>query len=274
MGRTVRVALLLCASSALFGCPQADNVTSAEAQQALEESSVDSQAAALTSASFELSTSFTIGQAAEQAAQQVRDYVQSQLPCAQVTLQGATLSIEYGALAGNCVFHGHTFKGTHTITVQKNEMNGVVVQHTWTGFHNDKVSVTGNATVTWTLADPSRHVMHQLTWTRLSDGLMGMGSGDRTQKPLAGGITEGFEVDGSRSWQGKNGKWDLDINQVQMRWTDPAPQSGSFVLRTPAGKTITLVFERIDDSTIGVTASGGSRSVTLKIGKLGAISAR
>ncbi len=272
MARITACAALL-AVGLLTGCPR-DNLTAAEAQQALEESSVDVQAAALTSASFELATDFTIGQAADQAAQQVRDYVQSQLPCAQVTLEGATLVIEYGALPGNCELHGHTLRGTHTIEVQKDAMDAVVVKHSWDALSDGKLSVSGTATVTWTPADPSRHVVHQLTWTRLSDNRTGTGSGDRTQKPLAGGIAEGFEVSGSRSWQGQGGRWDLDIDRVQMRWTDPAPQSGSFVLHTPSGKSMTLVFSRIDDNTIGVTASGGQRSIELEIGKLGAISSR
>ena len=116
--------------------------------------------------------------------------------------------------------------------------------------------------------------MHDLTWTRLSDGRTGHGSGDRTQRPLDGGLVEGFEVDGSRTWEGKRGRWDLDIDHVEMRWADPVPQAGSLVLQTPFDKTVTLEFERIDANTIGVSASAGNRSIELKVGKLGAVSAR
>jgi hypothetical protein len=139
---------------------------------------------------------------------------------------------------------------------------------------NGRFSVSGNAEVTWNLKNPSRHIVHTLTWTRLADGRTGTGSGDRIQKPLAGGISEGFSVAGTRSWQGQHGHWQLDINDVEMRWADPAPQAGSLVLTTPADKTITLVFERVDADTIGVTASGGNRSFELKVTKLGAVSSK
>jgi hypothetical protein len=272
MRATTRCALI--ALGSLIGC-RVDAVTAEEAQQALEESSIDSQAAALSSASFELSTNFTIGDAAENAAQHIYDFVQSQLPCAKLTLQGgATLTIEYGAQPGNCTFHGHTFQGKHTIEVARNQTDGVIVKHSWDKLGNGRISVTGDAEVTWSSLEPSRHVVHHLTWTRLADGRTGTGSGDRVQKPLPGGIVEGFSVDGTRSWQGQRGGWDLEINHIETRWTDPVPQNGSFVLHTPANKTITLVFERIDSDTIGVTASGGHRSIALKVNSLGTISRR
>jgi hypothetical protein len=249
-------------------------LTSEEAQQALEESSIDAQAAALTSASVEVSTDFTIGQAAEQAAEQIRDFVQSQLPCAEITLQDATLRVEYGARAGGCSFKGHTFAGVHSIHVERNDEQDVEVTHTWEDFNNGRISVSGDATVTWSLDEPSRHVVHELTWTRLSDGRMGVGTGDRTQRPLSGGLSEGFEVDGERAWEGEHGRWDLTIDHIEMRWTDPVPQAGSWVLETPFDKTITLEFERIDEDTIGVTASGDDRSVELKVNRVGLISRR
>jgi hypothetical protein len=271
MSKTLGTALL--GALLLFGC-RFDPLTGEEAQDSLEESSVDAQAAALTSASIEISTDFTIGDAVEKAADHVRKFVNSQLPCAEITLEGATLTIEYGALPGNCTFRGHTFAGTQTISVERNEDKEVLVKHTWKDFNNGRISVTGHADVTWNLEDPSRRIVHELTWTRLSDGRTGKGSGDRTQRPLAGGLAEGIEVDGSRSWEGKRGKWDLDIDHIEMRWVDPAPQAGSLVLTTPKDKTVTLVFERADDDTINVTATGGQRNILLKINKLGLISRR
>lgn len=266
-------AWLMVGTGLLAGC-QLNALTREEAQESLEESSVDSQAAALTGASVEISTDFTIGEAAQRAAERIRTFVQSQLPCAEITLAEATLSIEYGAKPGNCVFRGHRFSGLHEVSVERNEASDVVVHHRWDELSNGRISVSGEATVTWTLDDPSRRIEHELTWTRLADGRTGTGSGDRIQKPLAGGIAEGFSVDGSRAWEGPRGRWDLDINTIEMRWTDPVPQAGSWVLVTPHDKTITLAFERIDEDSIAVTASGGERSIDLKINKLGAISRR
>ena len=262
---------ILLAAGAIASCT-GESLSDDEAQQALEESSIDSQAAALTSASVELSTDFTIGQAAANTAAHIRDFVHSQLPCAEVELQDATLTVHYGKLPGNCTFRGHLFAGTHAIHVEKNQEAGVVVTHTWDDFNNGRISVSGEAEVTWSRKEPSRRIVHTLTWTRMSDGRTGKGSGDRTQRPLAGNLATGIEVDGSRAWEGERGRWELDIDHVQMRWTDPAPQSGALVLQTPFDKTVTFEFTRIDESTIGVTANSGSRSVELKIGKFGVVS--
>lgn len=250
-------ALALVAIAVAVGCQA---LTRAEAAEALEEAEVASQAQALTSSSVEISTSFTIGMAAEDAAAELRSFIETQLPCAQITLMNATLTIEYGANPGSCTYRGQTYGGVHQITLMRNEMDDVVVSHRWEDFHNDTVTVTGTAMVTWSFDDPSRHVVHELTWTRLSDGRMGTGSGDRTQRPLEGGILDGFSVDGERSWEGESGLWTLDIDNVEMRWVDAVPQAGSYTLTTPAAKMLSLSFARVDSTTIGVTITNGART--------------
>jgi hypothetical protein len=268
--RNLAIALLSLLLVAL-GC-KVEHLTSEEARETLEESSIASQAEALTAASVEISTDFTIGQAVERAAEEIRGFVGSQLPCAEITLANATLTIEYGARAGNCVYRGHTFSGRHVIAVESNEERDVIVQHTWDALSNGRVSVTGEATVTWSREDRSRHIVHELTWTRLSDGKSGVGTGNRTQTALAGGITEGIEIDGTRAFETERGRWELDIDHVQMRWIDPVPQSGAYELETPFDKTVRMTFERIDEDSIGVTVSSGDRSIALQINKLGLIS--
>jgi hypothetical protein len=263
--------LLLVSLAIAAGC-RVDHLTSEEARESLEESSVASQAEALTAASVEISADFTIGEAVQRAAEQIRSFVESQLPCAEITLSNATLSIEYGGRPGNCVYRGHTFSGTHEISVESNEEHDVIVQHSWDELSNGKVSVTGEATVTWSLEDKSRHIVHQLHWTRLSDGRTGTGTGNRTQRALEGGIAEGIEVDGSRGWETDRGRWELTIDRVQMRWQDPVPQSGAYVLATPFDKTVKLAFARIDEDSIAVTATSGDRSLELRISRLGVIS--
>jgi hypothetical protein len=256
-----------------IGC-KVEHLTSEQARETLEESSIASQAEALTAASVEISTDFTIGQAVERAAEEIRTFVGSQLPCAEITIANATLTIEYGARPGNCVYRGHTFSGTHTIAVESNEERDVIVQHDWDGLSNGRVSVTGEATVTWSREDRSRHIVHELTWTRLSDGKSGVGTGNRTQTALAGGIAEGIELDGTRAFETERGRWELDIDQVQMRWIDPVPQSGAYELETPFDKSVRMTFERIDEASIGVTVSSGDRSIALQINRLGLISRR
>jgi hypothetical protein len=228
----------------------------------------------LTAASVEVATDFTIGQAAERAAGQVRDFVASQLPCAALALNGHALTIEYGRNPGHCSFRGHRFAGTHIVSIERDEADQVVVHHEWEDFNNGRVSVTGTAVVTWNLDSPSRRIEHELTWTRMSDRRNGTGSGDRTQRPLGGGLIEGFAVDGARAWDGPRGHWQLDIDGIEMRWTDPVPQAGSWTLTTPQDKVISLEFERLDGDTIGVTASSDDRSIELKVNALGIVTRR
>lgn len=259
-GSKLAVAAVLGTFGLIGGIGCGAELTREEAADALEEAQVSSQAEALTSSSVEISTNFTIGGAVEAAAAELRTFVETQLPCAQVTLTGATLSIEYGARPGSCTYRGQTYHGTHTIAVMRNEMSDVVVNHTWTAFQNDQVSVTGSATVTWSFANRTRHVVHELTWTRLSDGRMGTGRGDRTQQPLTGGLIEGFSVDGTRSWDGASGHWALDIDSVEMRWIDPVPQSGTYTLDTPYGAAISMSFLRVSPTGIQVTIDNGRRT--------------
>lgn len=258
------------APAALTGCP-AQGMTLDEAGKALEEVGIEAQASALTNGTIEISTNFTIGQAAEAAAEELRTFVETQLPCAAITLEGSTLTVEYGAKEGNCVYRGQTYSGVHSITVTKNEEGEVIVDHVWDNMKNQTVSVTGTAHVTWNLKDPSRHVIHELEWTRLSDNRKGVGSGDEIQKPLAAGLVEGFSVDGERSWEGESGDWDLGIHQIEWRWQDPIPQAGSYDLTAPDGKTATLSFSRVDEDSIEAKFVTGKNEWVFVVNKLGFI---
>jgi hypothetical protein len=270
--RTIAVAFLIPAALSASSCRKQEEMTTAEALQAVEEASVSGDAENVTSGSIEITTDFTIGQAAEAAAQEISAFVTSQLPCAGITLSGATLTVEYGKNAGNCTYKGNTYSGTHEITVTKNDMSDVVVNHTWTKLSNGRVEVTGTAEVTWSATDQTRHVVHELDWTRLSDGKTGTGTGDRTQKALAGGLVEGFQVDGSRTWTGAGGTWDLSIEGVQFRWVDPVPQAGTYRLASPKDRSISMTFNRVDEDTIKVTVTSGAKSFNFDVSKAGAVS--
>jgi hypothetical protein len=254
-GSATRVAVLGGALS-LGACGA---LTREEAATALEELEASADATALTGSSVEIATSFTIGQAVEDAAQEIRSFVESQLPCAEVTVSGATLTIAYGARPGTCTFRGQTYAGTHAITVMRNEMDDVVVSHAWTDFRNQTVEVDGSAMVTWSFDDQTRHVSHTLTWVRASDGRTGTGTGDRTQGVLSGGLLEGFTESGERTWTGEEGRWALSIEGVEMRWIDPVPQAGRYVLDTPFAKQLTASFARTGPRTIHVTITSGPR---------------
>ncbi len=258
----------------LTACPKegADGpMTQAEAKEAIDESTIESQASALTTSSIEISTNFTIGEAVQDAAAELRTFIETQLPCAEITLSDATLTVEYGKKAGNCTYRGQTFSGSHSVTVSKNEEAQVLVAHKWTDFSNGRVKVTGTANVTWDIDDQYRRVEHELKWTRLSDGRTGVGTGDRTQKPLPEGLAVGIQVDGSRTWTGPRGKWDLAIEGVQMRWQDPVPQAGTYRLASPKGRSLVLSFARVDEDTIEVSLSSGERSFKFNVNSLGTV---
>ncbi len=260
---------------ALAACPNnkkdEDRLTLAEASEAVTEISFASQAENLTSASVEISTNFTIGKAVQNAAQEIKTFVASQLPCAQITLEDATLTIIYGALPGNCTYKGHKFEGSHSVSVKANDDAQVLVHHEWTAFSNGKVTVDGTADVTWDLSEKSRRVAHTATWTRNLDQYMVTGSGDRTQSLLEGGLLEGIQVDGSRNWKTPRGEWDLAIDKVQMRWIDPVPQSGSYTLVTPKNKSLSLSFDRIDEDSIKVTVASKNGSFSFNVNKIGSV---
>lgn len=244
-------------------------LTLEEAKIALDEVQVSGEASSMISGSIEITTNFTIGQAVEHAAEEIGEFVTSQLPCAEITLEGRTLSVEYGAKPGNCTYNGHTYTGTHSVTVEANEDYDVLVHHEWADLSNGKVSASGFADVTWSLQDRTRRVVHELEWTRLSDGRTGTGSGDRLQSALNGNLAEGFAVDGYRAWEGQAGRWDLDINEIEWRWIDPVPQAGAYVLETPNGKTLSLSFEREDEDSIKVTVAGPRVSFDIMVHKPG-----
>lgn len=251
------------------GCHrQSAGLTAEEAAQARDELQVGSTSQALTSQTVEIGTHFTIGGAVEKAAGEIRDFMASQKPCADVQLSGHTLTVQYG-VHGSCPFNSHqNITGTHEITVSKNESSEIVVDHVWTDLSNGDVEVSGTAHVTWNTADPSRHVQHDLKWTRLSDGRTGEGTGDRIQKPLDGNLAVGFTEDGERTWDGKAGHWDLTIAGLQMRWEDPIPQAGTLTLDTPFNKTVSVAFARKDDTTIHMTLEGPRGSIGFDVHRL------
>lgn len=99
-------------------------------------------------------------------------------------------------------------------------------------------------------------------------------AGDRTQSALAGGIAEGIREDGTRTWKGDRGTWELGIDGVQMRWSDPIPQAGSYSLTTPYDKSVSMSFSRVDVDTIRVTVSGPKRDFSFTVSKAGSIAAK
>ena len=260
----------------LLGCPRdksGDSLTPAEANQALEESTIDSQGQGLASEAIELSTSFTLGQAVQASAQELAAFITSQLGCAAVSVSGTSVTVTYAA-NGGCLYHGHVITGKSEITITKNEPSEIIVDHRWTALSNGIVQLDGTATVAWSQANLSRHVVHDIVIERLRDQKTVDSSGDRTQTALNGDPSIGIAVTGMRSWTSASGTWALSIDKVQMRWVDPVPQAGTYTLLTPKNKTLTLSFLRADADTITVTLSGENRSFSFDVASSGEATAR
>jgi hypothetical protein len=253
----------LIVSTMLAGCP-GDELTVAEAQDAVVEASVASQASNVAEGTIELTTSFTLGGALEDAAEEIRSFIESQLPCASVSRDANTVTVSYGA-NGSCEFHGKAYTGSHSITVSRTDDLDVLVEHSWDQLSNGRIEVSGTAQVTWDRDAKTRNVVHQLSWTRLSDGRTGTGSGDRVQSALDGSFANGVSIDGSRGWEGPAGTWDLGIDGVDWRWSDPMPEAGSYTLTTPGNKELVLSFARVDEDTILVSVEGARRDFELLV---------
>ena len=249
-------------------------LTHDEAVDALNESSVESQASALTAGPVEIATNFTIGAGVAQAAEQLRAFLVNEIPCAKITLAGSTITTEWGAAGGTCTYKGMTCSGTSSVTIKRTDAATVEVDHTFTDLSNGKVKVSGTAEVTWSATEHSRHVVHQLNWTRLSDNLTAQGSGDRTQTLIdpAQGLLGGIRIDGNRHWSGPSGNWDLAITGVEVRLQDPVPQAGSYDLTTPSNKNLSLSFDRQSADVIRVTLTGPKASFSFNVRETGTVS--
>jgi hypothetical protein len=265
--------LLSLVLAALAAC-KSDALTHDEAVAAVTEASLASQAEDVTATPVEISTNFTIGSAVEQAAADLRAFLASEIPCAQITVQGATVTTAWGAAGGTCTYNGLTYSGTSSVTIKKTDAATLEVDHTFTDFSNGVVEVSGTADVTWSAADRSRHVVHQLTWTRLSDGRSATGTGDRTQTLVdpTRGLAGGVHIDGNRHWSGASGEWNLAITGVEVRLQDPVPEAGTYQLTTPSNKNVSLSFARQSDTVIRVTLAGPKASFSFDVRQEGVIS--
>jgi len=262
--RNVRLgaALALCAA-----CLE-PAVSKQEAQEAFDSARVEAKAHLLTLDVIELSTSFTVGQAVEAAAEELRAFVASQVACAAVSLEGTELSIDFGDLGDACAYRGKTYAGLVKVRVDAAAAGELKVFHEWLELTDGVVELSGTAEVTWSQSQGTRHVVHDITWTDADEGEgLWWSGGDRTQRFLdpEAGLAGGIRIDGERIWTVGEQTWQLDIDAVGVRLDDPVPQEGRYTLTTPEEKQMTLTFERQDESTIAVHVQSGLRDVTLQV---------
>ncbi len=268
--RRLSVLLLAAAVWTTSACkPPEEALTRAEAEAAMDQAASASRVTALTADAIEISTDFTLGEGVEAAAEALAAFYRSQAPCADVTRERGTLTIDYGAAGDDCVWRGRTWSGQHVITIGRAEAAGVQVDHTWQTFSDGHVTLDGTATVTWSAAEASRQVTHALTWTG-PGGQTLTGEGDRTQTLIdpAAGVQGGVRIDGSRSWTAEQ-TWSLSIVGVEARPEDPVPQAGRYILLTPKDKRVILSFERLDADRIEVSMQGPKRRYSFVVRRNG-----
>lgn len=244
----------------------ADGATAAQMRQAMDEVALTGEAQGLEDGIVEITTSFTIGAGVEAIVAEVREFAQSQAPCSTVeSPEPGTLVIDFGTLDDACEYRGKTYAGVATVAFEVAD-DAVLVRHTYAGITNGRVTLDGEAHVTW--QDRSRRVETDFTFVG-ENGTLEVES-DRTQTPL-GGLGDGIEVVGTRDWTSASGSWALDIVDVQMRAIDPVPQAGSYSLTTPREHVLGLSFERVDDDTIEVTMTGGRRDRVFHVTSIGEV---
>ncbi|HHO53458.1 MAG TPA: hypothetical protein ENK18_21955 [Deltaproteobacteria bacterium] len=241
----------------LTGCED-EEMGLLEALAALDEVNQSSRGEAATSEVIEISTDFTIGGALQDAAQAVADFWESQADCAEVSVQGNVTTIDYGTLEDSCTWQGRTYAGVNTVTIQSTTPGELQLLHDWAGFTNGDVTVDGGATVTWSGNDLTRRVQTEHTWTDTGGAQV-----DVVGDHISGRIDEdkpvwesGFTLDGTRDWTSDSGDWTLEMTDLELRLVDPAPQAGSIDLINPANKSLTILYERVDEDTIQATLQG------------------
>jgi hypothetical protein len=245
-------------------------MTGLEVQDALQASMTATKVGELTGEIVEITTDFTLGQAVADAADELAAFLQSQVECATVTLEDATLTIDFGSLDDACSYNGHTYAGVAVVTVERAAEADVLVHHEWIGLTNGEITLDGSADVAWTLDDATRQVDHDVLWSDAEHSDV-HSTGSRLQSGIDGDWMEGIVIDGERAWTVDGATYALSIDAVQWRWDDPVPESGAYGLTIPSGKHADLWFERVDEDTIAVTLEGGRRTHIWHVSRAGVI---
>jgi hypothetical protein len=217
---------------------------------------------------IELTTSFTLGQGVQAAAEEIRDFVRSQVPCSTVTLAPGKLSIDFGDLEDSCTYRGRTYAGVVTVELEL-PGEGARVTHTYAGFTGGRVTMDGTAVVDWN--DAVRHVVTDMTFA--TDEKTVTLQSDRTQSfsRCEGVDAVCVAVEGERHWQSPRGEWDMSIEGVEARSIDPVPEAGTYTVVNPEGREIAMSFSRVDADTIQVDIEGGRRPITFHVTAAGQV---
>lgn len=254
--RTTLVALLPLLA---IGCETAGEMSRLEALQALDEVDKSARGEEATAEVVEVSTDFTIGAALEAAAETIADWWTAQAPCTEVSLAGNVLTVDYGTLDDECAWNGRTYAGVNTMTFVSSTAGELEVLHDWNAFTDGVVVVDGGATVTWSGEDQTRRVETEHTWTAVDGGETVDVVGDHVTGPMEEDVPwwqSGFTLDGDRAWTSDGEEWTLVMTGLEWRLIDAAPEIGTIDVVAPSGKSVSLVYDRVDEDTISCTLVG------------------
>jgi hypothetical protein len=250
-----------------WACGGEDALATPEATEVLNAALESDTPEGLMSGSVELGALFDLGQSIPLSAQALAGRLKRDIPCAVTTPNDTGVLIDFGA-AGDCRFNGLPLSGTIRIEIEKTGLDSAQVTHTWTTLGNGRIQINGTATVLWSANTRSRRVVHSVTWRvqrfvaasrSFEFGPELSASGDRTQTLLDAdaGIGGGIVINGDREWTRPSGTFSLAIDNIEVRWSDPAPQSGRYTLTTPRGRVYGVAYERLDADRIRATVSRG-----------------
>jgi hypothetical protein len=118
------------------------------------------------------------------------------------------------------------------------------------------------------------------TWTDAEGNVVDV-TGDHIQGPLEvdedgpawAGWIGGITMEGTRDWthvgDARDGEvWALDMDGLELRWVDPAPQAGTVTVISPDAKELAITYSRVDDTTIQAILSGlrgGDKTVHINL---------
>lgn len=264
--------LLLSAAALSFvaGCiPLGDDASRAEMREAVLEIAELGAGDGTQTEIIELTTSFTLGQGVQAAAEELRDFVASQVPCSEITLEPGKLTIDFGDMSDACVYRGRTYAGVVSVALEQ-QGEGYLVTHTYSALTGGKITLDGTAKVDWN--GNVRHVVTDLDFS--SDRGQWHVEADRTQTFTAceDAAAVCVDIDGERTWSGPRGDWDMTIDGVHARSIDPVPEAGTYTVVTPKDKTVELSFSRVDADTIEVSVTGGRNDIVLHVTAAGQVS--
>jgi hypothetical protein len=261
----------------LSGCMDApDDTTSLDAMsvnKAVGEVIDSGAEETLTRPVVEITADVTIGDRAEAAAEERRAFLASQIPCADISRSGDTVTIDFGTLQDGCTWEGQNYGGMVRFTIHTSD-HAAAVDEEWVGFTNGDIVLNGWTWTQWDDAMGPRDITHDVTWTG-SDGVEHHSSGERFRSLIdASEPGSGVRLDGDRDWTVDDGSgapldWYMVMSGIEMRGVDPVPQAGTETVIRPDGARMTMTYTRMDEDTIRVTIVGESYVRTFDITSAG-----